>query len=247
MTEVLSIAQPNGPKSFGSPLRRTSSQSSFRLNAPPYSRGSLYPNQRYAYNGYDTRQTFSEPSTAPSSPRLAPPDFSRQHSYISTPSSILSLDDHGSTKEDEISFPSYDDYSYLDTATPKEAQATPTDLPLASSTPPTAVADAPTQSSAFESNRTAADDMAIKSEPTRHVDYLAHTWKEEDIWASWRYIVARRDFFSNSARLENASWRSWTKSKYHLKMIPADSLNWCGECSNLQIERQANVSQDEGP
>ncbi len=72
----------------------------------------------------------------------------------------------------------------------------------------------------------AGDDTAIENEPTRHVDYLSHNWKEEDIWASWRHIVAKRKAYSNSPRLENASWRTWAKSKYQLKTVSPETLNW---------------------
>ncbi|EWY79679.1 hypothetical protein FOYG_17165 [Fusarium oxysporum NRRL 32931] len=37
------------------------------------------------------------------------------------------------------------------------------------------------------------DDMAISNRPSRHVDYLSHNWREEDIWSSWRYIVMLKD------------------------------------------------------
>jgi len=71
-----------------------------------------------------------------------------------------------------------------------------------------------------------ADDTCVRNEPSRHVDYLSHDWREEDIWASWRYMVGKRNVHSNSARLENASWRTWAKKKYRLKTVSADKLNW---------------------
>jgi hypothetical protein len=73
------------------------------------------------------------------------------------------------------------------------------------------------------------DDNANERDPTRYVDYLSHEWKTEDSCASWRYVFARRNILSNSARLENATWRSWTKSKYHLKTFDPETLNWSGE------------------
>ena len=72
----------------------------------------------------------------------------------------------------------------------------------------------------------AEDDIAIRAQPTRHVDYLSHNWREEDIWSSWKHIVARRGDYSNAARLENASWRTWMKSKNKLKTISPEALNW---------------------
>ena len=72
----------------------------------------------------------------------------------------------------------------------------------------------------------AADDTFLEMEPSRHVDYLSHTWKEEDIWSSWRYVTSRKHVYSNGIRLENASWRTWAKSKYNLGTISPETLNW---------------------
>jgi hypothetical protein len=72
----------------------------------------------------------------------------------------------------------------------------------------------------------AVDDTSIRTHPFRHVDYLSHSWVEEDIWSSWKYIVSQRKAYDNSARLENASWRTWTKLKNKLKTVSPESLNW---------------------
>jgi hypothetical protein len=72
----------------------------------------------------------------------------------------------------------------------------------------------------------AEDDTAVSSKPSRQVDYLSHDWKEEDIWSSWRYIISKRGEFANSARLENASWRTWMKARNNLKTISPEELNW---------------------
>ena len=76
----------------------------------------------------------------------------------------------------------------------------------------------------------AEDDTAVRTLPSRHVDYLSHNWKEEDIWESWKYIVSRRGDYTNSARLENASWRTWMKSKNKLRTVSPETLNWYGFC-----------------
>lgn len=70
------------------------------------------------------------------------------------------------------------------------------------------------------------DDSVLAYEPQYHVDYLSHDWKESDISNCWRNIVSRRRDVSNSARLENASWRTWTKAKYHLNTVSPESVNW---------------------
>jgi hypothetical protein len=70
------------------------------------------------------------------------------------------------------------------------------------------------------------DDSALRSEPSVHVDYLSHEWKEEDVWASWRFIVSQRKIYGEKSRLENASWRSWAKHKNKLKTLHPKKLNW---------------------
>ncbi|KAH6675185.1 hypothetical protein B0J14DRAFT_653374 [Halenospora varia] len=50
--------------------------------------------------------------------------------------------------------------------------------------------------------------------------------REEDIWSSWKHIVSEKKRYGNSARLQNASWRAWTKSKYLLTTVSAKTLNW---------------------
>ena len=72
----------------------------------------------------------------------------------------------------------------------------------------------------------AVDDISVRKQPFRHVDYLSHSWKEEDIWSSWKYIVSQRKAYNNSARLENASWRTWAKLKNNLETVSPESLNW---------------------
>ncbi|KAI5458691.1 hypothetical protein BGZ63DRAFT_407082 [Mariannaea sp. PMI_226] len=72
----------------------------------------------------------------------------------------------------------------------------------------------------------AKDDSDINSGEWRHVDYLSHDWKEDDIRLSWKYIMTRRREYPNRSRLENTSWRIWTKCKYKLKTICPESLNW---------------------
>jgi hypothetical protein len=76
---------------------------------------------------------------------------------------------------------------------------------------------------------TVADDTAVKAQPKQHVDYLSHDWREEDIWSSWRHIVSQRKVYGQRSRLENASWRTWAKSKYQLRTVSPETLNWLKE------------------
>lgn len=72
-----------------------------------------------------------------------------------------------------------------------------------------------------------SDDTWAELGPSRQVDYLSHEWRESDIWSSWRYIRRKKAWYpQNAARLENASWRTWAKSKYKLKTITPETVNW---------------------
>ncbi|KAF7592386.1 hypothetical protein BBP40_000304 [Aspergillus hancockii] len=129
-----------------------------------------------------------------------------------TPSTLssLSLCASDGPDDDEIMLPSYD--------------AGPCDSKLSE-----APSDISTESS-IDTHRAnlprPVDDSSIEEEPSRHVDYLSHEWKEEDIWASWRYVVTRREIYEHGVRLENASWRTWTKLKLNLGTVYPETLNW---------------------
>ncbi|KAK4690660.1 hypothetical protein P7C71_g6181, partial [Lecanoromycetidae sp. Uapishka_2] len=232
MTEVLSIQQPDGNTHFGSSLRHSSSQSSFLIQSPSsYSKTHSKLNSKYAAGGYDAaKPPTSISSSAPSSPRLNALEFSNQPSFNSTPSSSLSLEDQCGQEED-IVFPSYDDGGYYDDTpeveqaepSPSPETAAPTTLKQSASDTSLSITASPGRS---ERPLIAGDDTAIECEPTRHVDYLSHNWREEDIWSSWRHIVAKRKSYSNWPRLENASWRTWAKSKHQLKTVSPETLNW---------------------
>lgn len=235
MTEVLSIpAQLNGSSLFGThPLRRSSSQTSFLLQNPTtYTPSSTDNRPRYANTRRETRLSTSLPSSAPSSPRLLS-TLSSQPSYTSTPSSSLSLDQQSSTDEEDIVFPSYDDeYTLKDSKdlAPELGQSSSPRLASSNSSITPSASDSSLLSRSrrdtLDFRAKAGDDTAVKVEPTNHVDYLSHNWNEEDVWSSWRHIVAKRKVYANANRLENASWRSWTKSKYRLKTILPEKLNW---------------------
>ena len=73
------------------------------------------------------------------------------------------------------------------------------------------------------------DDTDIKEEPSQHVDYLSHQWDVSDISKSWRYIIQKRRDVADSARLENASWRTWAQRRSNLKTISPEAVNWSKE------------------
>ncbi|KAL4943959.1 hypothetical protein BDV06DRAFT_220730 [Aspergillus oleicola] len=152
----------------------------------------------------------SAASSSPSSPHLAP---LAPQNLPPTPTGSISSNDL-SDQDDELLLPSYDSAFF------PEEPSTPSDTSVTSSTSVTR----------STSQIPAADDSSVEEEPSRHVDYLSHEWREEDIWTSWRYVVERREVYENSVRLENASWRTWTKLRHNLGTISPETLNWLKDC-----------------
>ena len=124
------------------------------------------------------------------------------------------------SNDDDISFP---DYGQFYQQSESYAGSQSSEEPVGSTTTETTASDSPLPTP------TVSDDTALKSEPKEHVDYLSHDWREEDIWSSWRHIVSQRRVYGQRSRLENASWRTWAKTKNHLRTISPETLNWLKE------------------
>ncbi|KAK3394395.1 hypothetical protein B0H63DRAFT_444560 [Podospora didyma] len=240
MAVVLSSEENNYFSS--STLRRSHSQpkfvtkrSGFQSSASASRIPDLYestPNKAFAD---------SVPSSAPSSPRGVRVE-STDLSCSSTPATSFSLasdsdsedeDDRlGSVNSDEhIVLPQYDDVGYFSHVEDLEPPPSPRTGHSYNSSPnePDNSANTSRPGTPDLCER-AEDDIAIKAQPSRHVDYLSHNWREEDIWSSWKHIVSRRGDYSNSARLENASWRTWMKAKNKLSTVSPETLNWLKDC-----------------
>ncbi|UKZ46534.1 hypothetical protein TrVGV298_000739 [Trichoderma virens] len=196
------------------PMRRSHSQSNLGGSLSYHHMADL--SNPYAH---PPNKSFSDSdhSSAPSSPRTAHIE-SADVSYNSTPSSNLSI---ASDYEETLSIDeSPEDHFGLPPFTADKLYLHPQIHPDDNLEPP------PESSHRPELSDHAEDDTAIASKPSRQVDYLSHDWREEDIWSSWRYIISKRGEFPNSARLENASWRTWMKAKNNLKTISPETLNW---------------------
>ncbi|KAK0618567.1 hypothetical protein B0T17DRAFT_592299 [Bombardia bombarda] len=236
MAVVLSSEENNYFSS--STLRRSHSQpkfvtkhASFHTSASASRISDLYPQSSDVFAD-------SAPSSAPSSPQ-ATHAGSNELSYSSTPATNCSLasdcdeDDHvGSVSSDEhIVLPHYDDVGYFNRTMDLEPPPSPQMDDLYNSSPNehdnSTTTSRPGSPEVLER---AEDDIAIRVQPSRHVDYLSHNWREEDIWSSWKHIVSRRGDYTNSARLENASWRTWMKSKNKLSTVSPETLNWLKDC-----------------
>ncbi|KAH8820363.1 protein phosphatase-like protein type 1 complex subunit Hex2/Reg1 [Xylogone sp. PMI_703] len=225
---VLSSEEPSYFTS--SPLRRSKSQPKFSNPPSSYSKGLARS------SSFIVSPPTSASSSEPSSPRTSHAD-STATSFASTPASSISLeahyqyDDPSSIEEgDQILFPMYDDIGYFDQ---DDLEPTPSLRTSSSTTISPTSNSTSTNVSRPESPvpiEHAEDDTAVRIPPSKHVDYLSHNWKEEDIWSSWKHIVSKRKTYNNSARLENASWRTWMKSKNKLKTVSPETLNWLKDC-----------------
>ena len=238
MTEVLTAPVfPDGTSYYTSPgLRRSSSSQSTFLLGSSEAYSTRRPSKvHHISTEYIERTSHSAPSSTPSSPCRAQAELLPSPSFSSTPASSLSLDTNpdkdGEEDEDQIIFPSYHEVGYFEQVEELDALASP---PSGDSSTLNATSSHSTSTPTTYASRPdtpepiplAEDDTAVRDAPSRHVDYLSHDWKEEDIWSSWRHIVSKRKVYGNSARLENASWRTWTKAKYQLKTVSPERLNW---------------------
>ncbi|KAL7802387.1 hypothetical protein V8C44DRAFT_370307 [Trichoderma aethiopicum] len=233
MTAVLSSEDSY----FSAPMRRSHSQSNLGSSSLSYHHHMADLSNPYAH---PPNKSFSDSdhSSAPSSPRTAHIE-SADVSYTSTPSSNLSI---ASDSEETLSIDeSPEDHFGLPPFTADKLYLHPQIRPDDNLEPPPSprtgdsynVSPVEHESSVSTSRPDspqlsdhAEDDTAIAAKPSRQVDYLSHDWREEDIWSSWRYIISKRGEFPNSARLENASWRTWMKAKNNLKTISPETLNW---------------------
>lgn len=245
MTAVLPA--DDGSNYFGpSNLRRSHSQTSFHSTntakfapRPPTPSPSSSPAEEPTLSGYlgDSFKPATSPvfSSAPSSPQPGHSD-STDFSYASTPASTCSfISDFDDTlavndsDEEEFGYPSFlPDKLFVGAEIQPDDNLEPPPSPTTghSYTVSDQDSDNTSRPDSPEFSEHAEDDTAVKVKPSRQVDYLSHDWKEEDIWSSWRYIISRRGEYANSARLENASWRTWMKSKNNLRTVSPETLNW---------------------
>ncbi|KAK5652567.1 hypothetical protein OQA88_10328 [Cercophora sp. LCS_1] len=226
---------------FSPSLRRSHSQPKFGAKRTGFHTSASASRINDVYS--DSSKTFAESShsSTPSSPH-ATHEGSPDLSYSSTKGISFSMgsdsecdddedDDMDATTTVHLVVPRYDTPGYFNhvedlepPASPRTGHsysASPNDLDISAST------SRPGSPELFER---AEDDINIRVQPSRHVDYLSHNWREEDIWSSWKLIVSRRGDYANAARLENASWRTWMKSKNKLSTVSPETLNWLKDC-----------------
>ncbi|MCJ1311370.1 hypothetical protein MMC25_005041 [Agyrium rufum] len=243
MAEVLSPTHYDGISQFGTSPRSFERSDLFIPTSMPQPQqqttdfshsqatGSMCcsSSDEYEYDGEDDEPTAVVPSTAPPSPEIGDGGFSASSPFSMSSSSFFGP--ASPCEEDPLFFPSYDDGSISTTVEPQSAPkkftpSAPPPKPLkpkAKSAPVTNALPSPTF---LDLPPKARDDTEARPEPKRHVDYLSHTWKEEDLWCSYRHVVGKRHVYGHNSRLENAAWRTWGKTRHGLKTVSPVALNW---------------------
>ncbi|KAK4242353.1 hypothetical protein C8A03DRAFT_11470 [Achaetomium macrosporum] len=209
-----------------SQAKLTTERSDFRTSSSTSRLGDFISQASRTYPGSTGSSTLTSPSVTHVE--------SADEFYLSTPvtSSSLASDcaeaNHtGLITTEDIILPNYDDGGYfgrLDSLEPPPSpQPGGSDAMSPHEQPDWVAASRPGSPDILER---AEDDISVRAQPSRHVDYFSHDWREEDIWSSWKFIVSRRGDYTNSARLENASWRTWMKARNNLSTVSAETLNW---------------------
>ncbi|KAM0714850.1 hypothetical protein Q7P37_009314 [Cladosporium fusiforme] len=223
MAEVLTPS-PEG-SFYNSHKSSPASSSLFLGTSPPASSSSTPPTPRPIVSQplpdhADHKERISLPAASLQSSRASSSNLSSlAHQEPMSISSGISLADKYSQQDDfEEDYPCFD--GFLQSSEPSDSSDEQTESNTTVSD--TTASDSPLPTPV-------ADDTAIKQEPSQHVDYLSHDWREEDVWSSWRHIVSQRKVYGQQSRLENAAWRTWVKSKYHLPTVSPETLNWLKE------------------
>jgi hypothetical protein len=193
------------------------------------------PKKRLRSLAFTTCDTEEQEETSDIDSSDADSLFSENGSVLSATSSYFwdsSDDENDITNEigiDSISFSPLDEpQKYVDSPPSEDAKEI-SDIP---SNPPQQPSDIIEKVYGFddfpypELSECCEDDTAIRIQPSRHVDYLSYGWREQDLWASWKLVTSKRMAYNNSSRLINASWRQWGKSKWKLRTVSPETLNW---------------------
>ena len=211
---------------FSSTLRRSHSQPKFETKRSGFHTSASTSRLSDFYSHPSPGSTIS---SAPSSPQATHAE-SAYLSDSSTPATNFSLAsdcDEASATPDDVIFQQCDDGGYFGRLGNQEPPPSPREGDSGgSSAEEQGDSAATTRPGSPNHQERAEDDIAVRAQPSRHVDYLSHNWREEDIWSSWKLILSKRGDYNNSARLEIASWRTWMKAKNKLNTVSAETLNW---------------------
>lgn len=234
MTECLSLPmQPDRSPYYQRSGSLKSSASSPSLFFDKDSSSTASPRTAYTPHAEHQETLHNHPSqwTCPLPTHSTTDSFSTMSNHTVDDSVTTSSDSSvtSDTSEDtDITFPNYDGYDG-DFGLPTDSSVVAETNDKCHDEPSESPANTTISESPL-STPTVVDDTAVRQEPSRQVDFLSHEWREEDIWSSWRNIVSqRKTVYGERSRLENASWRTWAKTKFDLRTVSPERLNWLKE------------------
>ncbi|GKZ24378.1 hypothetical protein AbraIFM66951_003255 [Aspergillus brasiliensis] len=70
------------------------------------------------------------------------------------------------------------------------------------------------------------DDLMIEEDAKVNVDYLAHSWTYEEMWATRKHVRQINQHSLVRCRFENALWRAWLASTRQTIRMPAAFISW---------------------
>jgi hypothetical protein len=86
----------------------------------------------------------------------------------------------------------------------------------------------------------AEDDIAlhVAAQPAHGVDFLAHEWKTDDLWATYKHVHSQRENIRASKRLENALWRASIRNMRGLRRVDPEVIHWCVPVPKAEPEKK---------
>lgn len=74
--------------------------------------------------------------------------------------------------------------------------------------------------------RAVRDDLSIEEDAKVNVDYLAHSWTYDEMWATRKHVRQINQHSIVRCRFENALWRAWMASTRQTIRMPAAFISW---------------------
>jgi hypothetical protein len=74
--------------------------------------------------------------------------------------------------------------------------------------------------------RAVRDDLLIEEDAKVNVDYLAHSWTYDEMWATRKHVRQINQHSIVRCRFENALWRAWMASTRQTIRMPAAFISW---------------------
>ncbi|GKZ26881.1 hypothetical protein AbraIFM66951_003248 [Aspergillus brasiliensis] len=91
------------------------------------------------------------------------------------------------------------------------------------------------------------DDLMIEEDAKVNVDYLAHSWTYEEMWATRKHVRQLNKHSLARCRFENALWRAWLASTRQTVRMPAAFISWDKDSDITWLYGPLKSSRSPGP